>query len=401
MRRWTRRRKQMAWSALCGAAAAGILFGFCLWWSDRHLFALRASVEAEYKQEFDRLERLAAEREKQQATIWAFERPLQAGTRISMADLKRREIAESAAPAGRVREVDDAVGKVLKIDVSAKTPVLASMLYEEARLADDMRWVETAVIQLPLLLSKRDAIDVRIRFPDGQDYVILSRKGVHELQEPTIWLQMNERERLSFSSACVDAYLHGGQIYALRYIEPHLQKDAAVNYPPNEQVLKLMQSNPNIAKEAKTALMSRLREQMENAWADKAAERDTSGGVRMRPEQGTQEAAGYPVPAHPAGASPLTGRAPEAVRNSPFVGPKGGTSTERLTQDTPRPLPDTVPGSAGTEKEPDRRPAQLPSPDEPVHSIPEEESQQGTGGSGNHTENATEHESIFSEPDRR
>lgn len=97
----------------------------------------------------------------------------------------------------------------------------------------------------------------------------------------------------------------------------------------------------------------------------------------------------------------MTGRAPEAVRNSPFVGPKGGTSTERLAQDTPRPLPAPVPGSAGTEKEPDRRPAEPLSPDEPVHSIPEEASPQGADGSGDHTENATEHESIFSEPDRR
>ncbi|WP_240764887.1 SAF domain-containing protein [Paenibacillus dendritiformis] len=400
MRRWTRRSKQMAWSALCGAAAAGILFGFYLWWSDRQLLVLRSSVEAEYKQEFDRLERLAAEQRKQQAAIWVFERPLQAGTRISMADLKRREIAVSAAPAGRVREVDDAIGKVLKIDVSAKTPVLASMLYEEARLADDMRWVETAVIQLPLLLSKRDAIDVRIRFPDGQDYVILSRKAIHELQEPTVWLQMDERERLSFSSACVDAYLHGGQIYALRYIEPHLQKDAAVNYPPNEQVLKLMQSNPNIVKQANAALMSRLRQQMEKEWANKAAERDAPVRARMNPEQGTQ-AAGYSVPAYAAGASPLTGRAPEAVRDSPFVGPKDGTSAEQFAQDTQRPLPDTVPGGAETEKEPAGPPAEPLLPDEPEDSIPEDASQQRAGGAGEPREDATEHESIFSEPVRR
>ncbi|MGG3840567.1 SAF domain-containing protein [Paenibacillus thiaminolyticus] len=400
MRRWTRRSKQMAWSALCGAAAAGILFGFYLWWSDRQLLVLRSSVEAEYKQEFDRLERLAAEQRKQQAAIWVFERPLQAGTRISMADLTRREIAESAAPAGRVREVDDAIGKVLKIDVSAKTPVLASMLYEEARLADDMRWVETAVIQLPLLLSKRDAIDVRIRFPDGQDYVILSRKAIHELQEPTVWLQMDERERLSFSSACVDAYLHGGQIYALRYIEPHLQKDAAVNYPPNEQVLKLMQSNPNIVKQANAALMSRLRRQMEKEWADKAAERDAPVRARMNPEQGTQ-AAGYSIPAYAAGASPLTGRAPEAVRDSPFVGPKDGTSAEQFAQDTQRPLPDTVPGGAETEKEPAGPPAEPLLPDEPEDSIPEDASQQRAGGAGEPREDATEHESIFSEPVRR
>ncbi|WP_244918774.1 SAF domain-containing protein [Paenibacillus dendritiformis] len=400
MRRWTRRRRQMAWSALCGAAVAGILFGFYLWWSDRQLLALRSSVEAEYKQEFHRLERLAAEQRKQQAAIWVFDRPLQAGTRISMADLKRREIAESAAPAGRVREADDAIGKVLKIDVSAKTPVLASMLYEEARLADDMRWVETAVIQLPLLLGKRDAIDVRIRFPDGQDYVILSRKAIHELQEPTVWLQMDERERLSFSSACVDAYLHGGQIYALRYIEPHLQKDAAVTYPPNEQVLKLMQSNPNIVKQANAALMSRLRQQMEKEWADKAAERDAPVRGRMNPEQGTQ-AAGYSVPAYAAGASPLTGRAPEAVRDSPFVGPKDGTSAEQFAQDMQRPLPDTVPGGAGTEKEPVGRPAEPLLLNEPEHSIPEDASQQRAGGAGNHREDATEHESIFSETVRR
>lgn len=390
----------MAWSALCGAAAAGILFGFYLWWSDRQLLALRSSVEAEYKQEIDRLERLAAEQQKQQTTIWVFERPLQAGTRIDMADLKKRDIAESAAPVSRVHDADDAIGKVLKIDVSAKTPVLASMLYDEARLADDMRWVETAVIQLPLLLTKRDAIDVRIRFPDGQDYVILSRKAIHELQEPTVWLQMDERERLSFSSACVDAYLHGGQIYALRYIEPHLQKDASANYPPNEQVLKLMQSNPNIVKQANTSLMSRLRQQMEKAWPDKADERNAPVGARRSNEQGAQ-AAGYPAPVDAAGASPLTGRAPEAVRDSPFVGQNGSASAEQLAKDKLRPSPDTVPGGAGTEKESAGNPAERRLPDQPDHSIPEEALHQGAGGSGDGAEDAAEHNSIFSEPVRR
>ncbi|MBG9792700.1 saf domain protein [Paenibacillus dendritiformis] len=390
----------MAWSALCGAVAAGILFGGYLWWSDRQLIALRSSVEAEYKKEIDRLERLAAEQRKRLATIWVFERPLRAGTRISLADLKREEIAESAAPAGRVQNAGDAIGKVLKIDVPAKTPVLASLMYEEARLADDMRWVETAVIQLPLLLSKRDAIDVRIRFPDGQDYVILSRKAIHDLQEPVVWLQMDERERLSFSSACVDAFLHGGQIYALRYIEPHLQKDAAVNYPPNEQVLKLMQSNPNIVKQANASLMSRLRQQMEKEWADKAAEGDAHGGARMSREQGAQ-ASRTPAPAQAAEASPLTGRAPEAVRDSPFVGPKGGMSSEPLAQDKQRPSPGMVPEGAATKKEPDERPAEPMYTDEDDHSIPAEATQPGARGAGNHEEDAAEHETIFSEPDRR
>ncbi|WP_246873791.1 SAF domain-containing protein [Paenibacillus dendritiformis] len=397
MRRWTRRSKQMAWSALCGAAAAGMLFGGGLWWSDRQLFALRSSVEAEYKQEIERLERLAAEQRKRQAAIWVFERPLPAGTRVSLADLKREETAVSAAPVGRVQEASDAIGKVLKIDVSAKTPVLASLLYEEARLADDMRWVETAVIQLPLLLSKRDAIDVRIRFPDGQDYVILSRKAIHDLQDPVVWLQMDERERLSFSSACVDAYLHGGQIYALRYIEPHLQKDAAVNYPPNEQVLKLMESNPNIVKQANAGLMARLRQQLEKAWP---AGRDESGGGRMSPVEKSQ-AARKPLPAQAAEASPLTGRSPEAVRDSPFVGPKGGAYAEPLVQDRLRPLPHTVPEGAGTEKEPAGRPEEPLHPDRSDHSVSEDVSQLRTGGPGNEAEDAAVREAIFSEPDRR
>lgn len=390
----------MAWSALCGAAAAGILFGVCLWWSDRHLFALRSSVEADYKQELERLERLVAEQRKQQSTIWVFERPLQAGTRISKADLMRRDIAESAVTVGWVQHASDAIGKVLKIDVSAKTPVLASLLHEKARLADDMRWVETAIIQLPLLLSKRDTIDVRIRFADVQDYVVLSRKAVHDLQGPIVWLQMDERERLSFSSGCVDAYLHGGQIYALRYIEPQLQKDAVVNYPSNEQVLKLMQSNPNIVKQANTALMSRLRQQMEKAWADKAAERDAHSGARMSPEHG-RPAAGYPVSARATEESPLTGRVPQAVRDSPFVGPKGGTFAEPLAQDTQRLFPNTVSGGAGKAKDTDGRPAEPMHPDGADHSFPEKTSQQGAGGSGHHAEDAAEHESIFSEPVRR
>lgn len=226
--------------------------------------------------------------------IWVFKDSLIAGKRIRADNIIKVVMATDVAPKQVLDYPDQIIGKVLKIDVSPRTPVSLAMLYEDEKIADDLRWVETAVIQLPLRLQERDVIDVRLRFPNGQDYVILSKKEIKSIQYPIIWAYLDEQERLLFSSACVDAYINGGQIYALQYIEPRLQSKAVPNYLANEQVLKLMSINPNIVKKANTDLARIVRKEMEQAWA----------------QQPKLSSAHYP----------LTGKSDKAMHNSPFVG---------------------------------------------------------------------------------
>lgn len=119
-------------------------------------------------------------------------------------------------------------------------------------------------VYLPSDLRKGDVIDVRIQFPTGQDYILLSKKNIDRLQNPAFWTTLSEQEILLLSSALVDAYLHEATIYALTYVEPQLQEKAILTYPPNAEVTKLIASNPNIVKTAEKQLELTLRSTLED-----------------------------------------------------------------------------------------------------------------------------------------
>ncbi|NOJ72347.1 SAF domain-containing protein [Paenibacillus alvei] len=324
MRRWTRKTKQLIAASVGGATLAGILIGGYHFWAMRQNEAEQLKETAQYKDEITKLRKIADAELQNRTSVWIFKQSLLAGKRIRSDDIARIEISSNLAPKQLLNHPDQIIGKILKIDAVPRTPVIPTMLYEDEKMTDDVRWVETAVIQLPLRLQERDMIDVRIRFPNGQDYIVLSKKEIKSIQYPTIWAHLDEQERLLFSSACVDAYLNGGQIYALRYIEPQMQNKAIPNYPANELVLKLIESDPNIVKKADTALARLIRTRMEKEWEQQDAANGSGEGWNHA--QANHTDASY-VSVH-VGAdgisnsekSPLTGRAAEANRNSPFVG---------------------------------------------------------------------------------
>lgn len=334
MRRWTRKTKQLITASVGGATVAGILVGGYHFWAMGQNEAAQLKETAQYEDEIAELRKIANAELQNRKSVWVFKQSLLAGKRIRSDDIARIEMSSSLAPKQLLNHPDQIIGKILKIDAVPRTPVIPTMLYGDEKLSDDLRWVETAVIQLPLRLQERDMIDVRIRFPNGQDYVLLSKKEIKSIQYPTIWAHLDEQERLLFSSACVDAYLNGGQIYALRYIEPHLQNKAIPNYPANVQVLKLIESDPNIVKKADTELARLIRRRMEKEWEQQhAANRLGDGWNRVQANHTDAFYASVHRKADDAsnsGNSPLTGRAAESSRNSPFVGQPGSAhSTEQ------------------------------------------------------------------------
>jgi len=314
-----------------GAAVAGLLVGGYHYWAIGQNDAAQRKAAAQYEDEIAKLRELADAELQKRTSVWVFNQPLLAGKRIRSDDIAKIEMSSDLAPKQALNHPDQIIGKVLKIDTVPRTPVISTMLYEDGKMSDDLRWVETAVIQLPLRLQEKDMIDVRIRFPNGQDYIILSKKEIKSMQYPTIWAHMDEQERLLFSSACVDAFVNGGQIYALRYIEPQIQNEAVPNYPANEQVLKLIEADPSIVKKADTALTRLVRSRMEKEWERQSANKSLADGWNNM--EGNRTDASY-VSTHGEGSaevsgySPLTGRAGAPIRNSPFVGQPGSNSVQ-------------------------------------------------------------------------
>ena len=109
-----------------------------------------------------------------------------------------------------------------------------------------------------------DFVDVRIRFGNGQDYIVVSKKQVSIPEiagapaEGVININLSEDESIAMSSAIIELYqLKAVEMYVSRYTDPGMQVAATPTYPVSAEALNLMDSNPNIVDEAKQAIASR------------------------------------------------------------------------------------------------------------------------------------------------
>lgn len=243
---------------------------------------LQQQMRAHYEQQ---IEQLKTNEQQGKTRILVAARPIPAGTTLGNGDIQAVEVVHALVPSDSFKDPQMVVGKIAKIDLQPNTPLIASMLYEEGPIPRDLRMQEFNVIQLPTHLQKDQVVDVRINFPTGEDYIVLSKKKVRDLSGMIVRLEMNEPEILMASSAIIDAYLQGAKLYALPYIEPGLQEAAIANYPANPKVLDLMDRDPNVLEKAKTELARQLRSRLDNnlkAMSDADKLRVVSGSVTVQ-----------------------------------------------------------------------------------------------------------------------
>lgn len=212
-------------------------------------------------------------------------RDVQSGITLQAGDVKIAAFPSDQISSQTLREPKEAIGKMVKIDLPQNMPLSASMLAADKPLTDDLRVQEFNVIQLPTNLQKGQYVDIRINFPTGEDFIVLSKKKVQNVAGTVVWYEMNESEILNASSAIIDAYLQGAKLYALPYVEPGMQQAAVANYPANPKVLDLMARDPNILEKAKTELARQLRITLDQhlaAMSEADKMRVTGGNVALQ-----------------------------------------------------------------------------------------------------------------------
>ncbi|QTH40889.1 SAF domain-containing protein [Cohnella sp. LGH] len=243
-------------------------------------------IQQQMQESYERqLAQLKQEKELNSREVWIVSRNVGAGNELTANDLQAIPMPITLVPAGILTDREAIIGKHAKVELEAGTPLLASLLFEGQPVPKDVRLKEFQVIQLPSNLKTDQFIDVRIGFPTGEDFVLLSKKQVRQLSGNVIWLELNEMDLLQTSSAIIDAYLQGARLYALPYIEPGLQEAAVVNYPANPEVLDLMEIDPNLLAKAKTELARSLRQTLDtnlNAVSESDKLRASSGNVTVQ-----------------------------------------------------------------------------------------------------------------------
>lgn len=183
---------------------------------------------------------------------------------------------------------------VVKTNVPAGTIITKDMLDElDDQTTSDQRLQEYNMIILPTLLTNGDYIDIRLQLPEGEDYIVVAKKKVIYTDATTVWLKMTEDEILSLGNAIVEAYtIVGSKLYATTYTEAGRQESATPTYPVSQAVLNLINTDPNIRKEAKDGLWKRYNDQEQVEQRNNhinTALSDYYGGMKDSVEAGLQE----------------------------------------------------------------------------------------------------------------
>lgn len=158
------------------------------------------------------------------------------------------------------------IGMTALIDINAGTQIIEGMLSTNT-IDSNLREVEYNTFYINSNIIQNDYIDVRIRFPNGEDYIVLSKKRIlaPNLESFHCFLWLKEEEIINMSSAIVDAYLYSGSlIYTTKYIEPNLQQESIPTYQPSLASIELMELDKNIVDKASKEVNKRLRKAMEN-----------------------------------------------------------------------------------------------------------------------------------------
>lgn len=209
-------------------------------------------------------------------TVYVASSDIESGNVMNVQMLKQVDADAAVVPADAIttKDINDESEEnktIAKIAIKSGTIVTAEMLSEsENPTTDDLRTQEYGVIVIPTQIKTGDYVDVRLRLPNGQDYIVVSKKEVTIPQidgvdsETMIHMDLKEDETLTISNAIVEAFMmRGSYLYATTYVEAGLQAQATPTYVPNAEVQALVYKNPNIVNEAKNSLIKRYNENVE------------------------------------------------------------------------------------------------------------------------------------------
>lgn len=181
---------------------------------------------------------------------------------------------------------EDDLGKPLINDVPDGMPIYQTMVAQDGAKEGDREY-NVLVANLMESLKDNEYIDVRIMFPNGDDYCILPKKCVKDLNLETASFTclMNEEEILRMASATVDAYMiSGSYIYTVRYADGTISEESTPTYPVRANTMTLIKQDPNVLTEATETLNMQARANLESRLANMTKEQVTAvtGGTGVK-----------------------------------------------------------------------------------------------------------------------
>ena len=162
---------------------------------------------------------------------------------------------------------------IAKVAMTANTVITSSLVVRTDEVqTNDVRTQEYNMLVLPTELGPEDYVDVRLMLPNGQDFIVVSKKrvGIPQTSDgtymaDTITMNLAEDETISMSAAIVEAYkINGSKIYVTKYTDPAIQEKSIETFIPTQEIAELINSDPNIVTTAREALKARYTTGLKN-----------------------------------------------------------------------------------------------------------------------------------------
>ena len=225
---------------------------------------ITGSIIAVLAMQYVKLNNKVKEEEASMKTVAIVTSDVGSGEQIE--SVKTVRVPKDAVPSNAFSSTAIEDGTYSKINIKKGTILTDEMIYtEETETTDDLRIQEYNMLELPTQIQDGQFVDIRLRLPNGTDYIVISKKkvsiptinGIESAN--TIKLNVSEDEIMLMSNAIVESYWSEGNVlYATTYVEPGLQGQAEPTYMPNESVRNAIAMDPNIVEVAKTALSARF-----------------------------------------------------------------------------------------------------------------------------------------------
>lgn len=158
------------------------------------------------------------------------------------------------------------VGMLYKIDITPGTTITSDMVmsneFDETIYQQDM-----AFDYLPLGLKVGDYVDIRMTFPYGETFIVLTHKRIEQLVQETsvVKMYLTPAQQAIWTSALRDSALYkenGLSLYLTKYVEPGVQDSTVAYYPVRQEMEGVVTLNPNI-KNKKECINDALRKQID------------------------------------------------------------------------------------------------------------------------------------------
>ena len=150
-----------------------------------------------------------------------------------------------------ITEKSSVVGQYAKTNYTKGMIATTDMFYQDSQRNTRYRTLDLLDIELPSSINVGELLEIRISFPNGEDYVVIRQLPVeailtHEETAYGITVSISEEDLLRLSGARVDVNCYEGTyLYAAVY-QADFDTVAEIDYPVNTDVFSLMQWDPNV-----------------------------------------------------------------------------------------------------------------------------------------------------------